>query len=477
MSQTPARPRKVRWISIGTFSAFAVLFALAYGYVPWLKYNWGFNLLRYPAELIAWSITGIALLITTEEARRGLIRAGETIASAFAGWSNGRRDLLVFAFAFGLLVLCRERVILGDSQFLLTLMSHDRIWTYPESGGLFVLRVVRETAPMLGLAPTRVSQILHCGAGAAAVVFVLRAARQALPDGRGAGTVPLLVFSGGLFAAVAGRFEPQALALCASAGYLALALRFLRGTGGLAAPALAFGVAAWLQPLCLFAAPGLLWLPRLAGRRFTAAAGLALVPLVLHTAQLLAFAPRDVPTTALLANVWIGHEGWLRGWWSGPSIATDYVLLSPPHLKYLANAGFILAPATLPIAVVILGLRRRAAMTPPAVRFVAATTVGLLLGSLALRPSWGPFDWDLFAVTGLWIGFLGAILLAGLEAREVRTHVAAAALGLQLCFVGLPLVLIGQGATIDAGLFDKKDFDPRLLQRGRPVPKHIAPWL
>ena len=116
-------------------------------------------------------------------------------------------------------------------------------------------------------------------------------------------------------------------------------------------------------------------------------------------------------------------------------------------------------------------------MTPPAVRFVAATAAGLLLGSLALRPIWGPFDWDLFAVTGLWIGFLGAILLAGLEAREVRTHVAAAALGLQFCFVGLPLVLIGQGATIDAGLFEKKDFDPHLLQRGRPVPKHIAPWL
>ena len=184
MSQTPARSGKVRWISVGTFSAFAVLFALAYGYVPWLKYNWGFNLLRYPTELIAWSITGIALLITTEEARRGFIRAGETIARAFAGWSNGRRDLLVLAFAFALLVLCRERVMLGDSQLLLSLMSHDRIWTYPESGGLFVMRIIRETAPMLGLAPTRVSQILHCGAGAAAVVFVLRAARQALPAGR-----------------------------------------------------------------------------------------------------------------------------------------------------------------------------------------------------------------------------------------------------------------------------------------------------
>ena len=218
MSQTPARPGKVRWISVGTFSAFAVLFALAYGYVPWLKYNWGFNLLRYPPEWIAWLITGLTLLITTEEARRGLIRSGEAIAGAVASWPEGRRDLLVFALAFALLVLCRERILLGDSQILASLMARDRILTYPETGGLFMLRVVGELAQVLGLRPTPASQIVHCGAGAAAIVFVLRAARRALPDGRGAGAVPLLVFSGGLFAAVAGRYDVQTLALCASAG-------------------------------------------------------------------------------------------------------------------------------------------------------------------------------------------------------------------------------------------------------------------
>ncbi len=100
MSQTLARPGVVRWISVGTFAAFAVLFALAYGYIPWLKYSWGFNLLRYLPEWIGWLITGLALLTTTDEARRGLIRAGRAIAGAVAGWSEGRRDLLVFALAY-----------------------------------------------------------------------------------------------------------------------------------------------------------------------------------------------------------------------------------------------------------------------------------------------------------------------------------------------------------------------------------------
>ena len=281
MSQTPARPGKIPWISVATFSAFALLFAIAYGYLPWLQYNWGFNLLRYSPELIAWSLTAVGALIIFDEARRGLIRAGQALAGSVASGSEGRRDLLVFVLALSLLVLCRERVLLGDSQILAQLLTLDRSWTYPEPGGLFALRFIHDLAPSLGLQPMLSTQLLLCVAGAAAIVFVLRAARLAVPDDRGAGIVPLLVFSGGLFAAVAGRFDTPALAVCASAAYLYLALRYLRGQGELAAPALAFGLAAWLQPLCLFAAPGLLWLPRLAGRRLTAAVGLALVPLAL----------------------------------------------------------------------------------------------------------------------------------------------------------------------------------------------------
>ena len=99
------------------------------------------------------------------------------------------------------------------------------------------------------------------------------------------------------------------------------------------------------------------------------------------------------------------------------------------------------------------------------------------MGSLALRPVWGPFDWDLFAVTGLWIGFLAAILLAGLEARALRNHVAVAALGLQLGFVAIPLIAIGQGASRDEGILEQSHFDSRLARPGRRPPRPIARWL
>ena len=477
LSQTPASPRTIRWISVGTFAIFALLFATTYDYLPWLKYDWGFNLLRYPPELLGWLITGTAGLVVFAETREGLLRAGRALSGALSAWSETRRNLLVFGVAFSLLLLCRERLLLGDSQLLLSLLSQDQKWLYPQPGGLLLLQILFDLSPKLGLRPVLTYQVLQCGAGAAAVVFVLLAARLALPGQRTAYGVPLLVFSGGLFAAIAGRFDTETLAVCASAGYLWLALRYQRGSGGLALPALAFGFAAWLQPLCLFAAPGLLWLPRLAGRRYRLTLALALLPLLLHTAQLFAFVARPVPTAKLLTHAWIGAQGWLRTGGSGPSLGTDYVLLSAPHLKYLLNAAFVLTPAGLPIAATALLLRRKAALVSRAARFVTASTAGLIVGSLALRPVWGPFDWDLFAVTGLWIGFLGAILLAGLEARALRNHVAVAAVGLQLCFVALPLVAIAQGASHEGGVFERSHFDSRLARPGRRPPKHIARWL
>ena len=477
MAQTPAPPRRIRWISVGTFGIFAFLFASTYDYLPWLKYSWGFNLLRYLPELLGWLIAGAAGLLVFAETREGLLGAGRGLVGALATASETRQNLLLFGLAFALLMLCRERVLLGDSQMLLVLLNQDPKWLYPQSGGLLLLQILFDFFPKIGLRPVLTYQILQCAAGAATFLFVWHAARLALPGQRAAYGVPLLVFSGGLFAALAGRFDTETLAVCVSAGYLWLALRYQRGSGGLALPALAFGAAAWLQPLCLFAAPGLLWLPRLAGRRYHLTLALALLPLLLHTAQLFAFVARPVPTAKLLTHAWIGAQGWLRTGGSGPSLGTDYVLLSAPHLKYLLNAAFVLTPAGLPIAATVLLLRRKAALVSPAARFVTASTAGLIVGSLALRPVWGPFDWDLFAVTGLWIGFSAAILLAGLEARALRNHVAVAALGLQLCFVAIPLVVIGQGASRDGGVFEQSDFDSRLARPGRRPPKHIARWL
>lgn len=477
MSQTSARPGSVRWISIGAFVVWGLLFAITYQYLPSLRYNWAFNLLRYHPDWAAWTLTALALLLTTEEARRGVLTGASWLSQRLGSLPARPRDAAIFCVVVVALWLVHERVLHGNSALLQVLMIQDPVKLYPEPGGNWVLRLMTEAALGLGQRAVPSVQLLHCAAGAATVVFVVRAAREALPEARGAGAVAAFVFSGGLLAAIAGRFEIHALAMAASAAFLWLGLRYVRGTAGLAAPAIAAGLAGWLNPLCLFALPGLFVLPRLAGRQFQAVAWIALVPIVAYTVYVLAINPKDVPVLDVLARLWIGSEGWVRGPGSGRSLGTDVSLFSAAHLKYLANAAFLLVPAALPVLIGMAIRGRSRALASPEVRFIAAGAAGLLFASVATRPVWGPFDWDLFGVTALWLAFLAAVLLARLETATVRNHVVAAAVSLQLCFFGVPLIAIGQGPTVDAGPFGPDHFHLRLAKTGVRAPKALRRWL
>jgi hypothetical protein len=251
----------------------------------------------------------------------------------------------------------------------------------------------------------------------------------------------------------------------------------VRGEGGILAVALAGGVAACLQPLCLFALPAVLLLPRVCARRFEPVSLACLAPLALYAAHLLASDPKGVPAADVLLRLVAGNEGWVRFFGSGPSIGTDVVFLSTSHLKYLANAGFALAPAALPLALAIALRHRSAVFASSELRFVAIGAAGLVAGAGLLRPVFGPFDWELFGVAALWVAFFAGALLARLETAQVRNQVAAAAISLQLCFAGLPLVWIGHGPSVDAGPLHPRRFDVHLLERGKPAPKALRRWL
>jgi hypothetical protein len=90
---------------------------------------------------------------------------------------------------------------------------------------------------------------------------------------------------------------------------------------------------------------------------------------------------------------------------------------------------------------------------------------------------WGPFDWDLFAVPALFTAFAVGMWVARIESRSFRTHVAIAGAGLQIFFVGIPMLGIGQGASIEAGPLVVEKFELRLNRTGKRPPRHIAPWL
>jgi hypothetical protein len=165
---------------------------------------------------------------------------------------------------------------------------------------------------------------------------------------------------------------------------------------------------------------------------------------------------------------------WVRGWGGDPSIGTDVVWLSQPHLKYLVNAFSLLIPACLPACLFLLVRRPRVLAADATARWLAVAALPLCLYATLLRPFWGPWDWDLFALTAF---VLACLCIRALATLHVAPELAVAIIGFQLCFVGVPFLWIGAGTPRDVGPFGFRSFDYDLRQPARQPPAHIAPWL
>jgi hypothetical protein len=365
-------------------------------------------------------------------------------------------------------------------------------FVFPEVGATFLLRSSLELGRELGLRPVESMRVLSCASGGIAVFLLPRLARELAP-GWSPAAVALCVLSGGLLRVFAGRVEVYAPLLAALLAYLWTALRAARGAGRSAAPALCLGIAIWLHASAVLLLPSLLLVPSLrepdAPRARTARAGAALgalaaAPLVLFLAVHAAGAgPGALGTLwARAAEILGRHDApgairwWVRGWGGDPSIGTDVVLLGRAHLKYLLNAFTLLVPALLPALVFTLARRPRAAWAGPQGRLLATAALPLSLYALALRPFWGPFDWDLFSATALVLACL-AVRLVFERAPARAPSVAVACIGFQLLFFGIPFLWIGTGAVREAGPFGFRGFDYDLRRAGTPAPERLAPWL
>jgi hypothetical protein len=365
-------------------------------------------------------------------------------------------------------------------------------FVFPEVGATFLLRSFLEVGREIGLRPVESMRLLACASGGVAIFLLLRVARELAP-GWSAAAVALCVLSGGLARVFAGRVEVYAPLLAAILGYLWTALRAVRGAGRGAAPALWLGAAIWLHAAAVLLLPSLLWSAALrrpaAPRARALGAGAVLValagaPLGVFLA-LQADGAGAAPLAETLARVReiLGRSGapgatrwWVRGWGGEPSIGTDVVLLGPAHLKYLFNAFALLVPATLPALVFALARRPRALIGGPECRLLAAAALPLALYALALRPFWGPWDWDLFSATALVLACLALRLVFEL-APAGAASLAAACIGFQLLFFGIPFLWIGAGAPREAGPFGFRGFDYDLRRAGTPPPERLAPWL
>jgi hypothetical protein len=475
-------------MSLGLLAAWSLLAASQLGWLPITRTAWAFDLWSYLPEWAAWLLAAASLSLCAPRVRGALAAGFAAAARRFpAGGAGEAAACALVAFAFWLL---REQVLTGDSGVLVTAANSGNEFVFPEVGATFLLRSALQLARAHDLDPVASMRVLACVSGGLATWLLLRVARELVP-GAAAAAVVLLLFSGGFARIFAGRIEVYAPLMAAVLAYLWTALRALRGAGGLALPALCLGVAIWLHAAAGLLGPSLLALGVLrsgrrrgrgAWREAAASVSLAAAPLV----GFLVVQSLVGGTTAAL-GAWtrvleiLGRGGeagatrwWVRGWGGAPSIGTDVVWLSRPHLKYLVNAFSLLVPTCLPGLAFLLVRRPRTLLAGATGHWLAIAALPLCLYATALRPFWGPWDWDLFALTAL---VLTCLCIRALAPLKLAPGLLAACIGFQLCFVGIPFLWIGTGSPRDVGPFGFRSFDYDLRQPARPPPERIAPWL
>jgi len=487
--------RAVRIVSLAGLGSWALLTAMQFQLIPFTSYAWGFNFWQY---LPMWAppLLGVASLVLCSGAVRNAIASGadrlQSRGIAARGLPSKAVALLLVCSAFWLL---RERQIVGDSGILLWTSASWKTFHIPEIGATFLFGSVSQLGRSFGLDRDGVIELIRlavCVSGTLALLLMGQAARYLTP-GHALGGV-LLLASGGLLRIFAGHFEVYAFVLAAVSAYLWASLAYLNGRAPWLAPCLTLGIAIWVHFSAVCLIPSLLLLPRLSARAGSARreavqiiTGLALAasPSVVF---LLVFwmlgAGAEFEQLWEVVSEILGTSDdpdalnrWVRGWGGEPGRGTDYVFLSLPHLKYLGNAAHVLAPGALPVLVWCAWRNPRGFRATALARFLLAAGLPLLVYALTLRPIWGPIDWDLFAITALFLAALSAHLLRAALRDPTYAHVVIWIVGFSLLFVAIPLLLMGAATPGDAGPFGVSEFDFHSIEPTSASFKSLEPWL
>ncbi len=465
-------------------AAVLLLVPIQLGWVPPLRFAWGFGLWRYLPPPAAWALAGATLLLCVPACRAAVVRAARALEGApHFGWVA----LALWPVLFWAL---RERAFLGDARILMY-GSSEIPFEFPDVGATWLFHVGQRAGRALGGSGLGAVQVLVCASGGLAVFCFARFARLLAPD-RAAALVAL-VLGGGVLRVCFGHVEVYAFVLLAAGAYLWSAVAFLRGHVGLAPPALALGAGLWLHPSFALLLPSLgvaVWLagrrgerrlaPRLALALALAAAPLFAFGLVAAAAGLRAELEAAGRTALEIAGLRENPQVvryLVRLPWQPRVPGADFALLSPSHLKYLANSFFVLAPASLPVLAGF-GLFGRSFFTrTPEARFLSSAGAGMLLYALLLRPVWGPYDWDLFSLAAVVFASLGALQLGQAFDGDRFAHLAAVLIGASLLFVTVPLVAIGCGSPRAAGPF-AEGLEAQPGESGwEALQRRIEPWL
>jgi len=452
-----------------------LLIPVELGWVPGLEYAWGTNFWGYLPGPAAGVLSAATLLLCWRPARGLLIRGARSAQRPFSGPSGRWLAAALLAALPLLLFILRERSFFGDALFLMMASLSGFRFAVPDVGSFFLFALAVRSARSLGIDPTAFIQALSCVLGSVAIAAFALVSRRLAPDPTSRASIVALALCGGVARVFVGHVEIYAFVLVFAALYLHAAFAFLAGRCAWWVPSLALGAGIWLHLSFAFLAPTLPLLFQLAapggGSRAVAmrtARGwaVAALPIPLFVLSMWALGYQDdlartwekaLHILGFLPNKNFEGGSLIRLWWQESVAGTDYVLFSWAHLKHLANAYFILAPAAPPILLGFLLFDRDRFTATRELSFLSGACVCMLVYSVVVRPIWGPHDWDQFTLTATCLGLLAGTLLVHRFGDDLRAHLMALAIGASLLFVTVPFVALTISPSHAAGPFVLRD--------------------
>ena len=483
-----------RWLTWTILGSWALLCSLQWGWLPFMRYGWALNLWAYQPFPVGVLLAVSGLSISIPAVRQALIEFGDGLVGALE--SRSMTAPVSGAVVFALLWLLSDNELSPDAMVFGGAIFQGYEFIFPDVGTTWIIFSLIRLESAFELTDMQVVRILSCLTGGfTAGLLVSMARRGMLGPTRTFGLAAALLISSGLIRVFAGRVEAYPLLLLAVASYVWLALRYLNEKRGWYLTCLVAGIAVWLHGAAVGLGLSLFFLPRLASDEIPWTVWLGLlvrgafisaIPSALFFLGLILFGNELSLQAAVARAVEIlgGSEAetstrwWVRGWGGDPSIGTDLVFASWQQLKYLANTAFLLCPSAIPVLLVLFVLKGRQLGRDATLLFLATLCLPLVVYSFALRPFWGPYDWDLFSITALSLILLQGYALEFSLQGALRKHVAVWLVVFQLLFVGAPFLALRFVPLRDAGPFFKDGYlSPEIGKAATPPPPALQPWL
>ena len=486
--------RSERRLTLVILGSWAILCALQFGWLPFARHAWAVNLWAYQPLPVGLVLAVLALSISNGAVRRALISSIDRIGMGLD--ARAITAPVIGGVVFVLLWLFTDNELSPDARVFGGAMLGGYEFIFPDVGATWIIFSLERLGAVFGLTDFRLFRILSCLAGGVTIGLLVSMSRRGmLGPARPFGLATGLLLSAGLIRAFAGRVEVYPLLLVGVAWYVWLALRFLQNEQGWYLTCFAAGIAFWLHAAAIGLALSIVILPRLASNDLALArwmgllvrgALVAAVPSLVFFLGLMFLGNAVSMEGAMARAVEIlgGNDAntatrwWVRGWGGDPSIGTDIVFGSWAQLKYLANTAFLLCPSAVPVLTILFMVKGKQIGKDRTLRFLGALCLPLVAYSFALRPFWGPYDWDVFSMTALALILFQSYALELVVEASLLRHLTIWLVGFQLLFVGVPFLALRFVPLRDAGPFFVEGYmSPEIMKAATPPPRALEPWL